>query len=133
MLEDAASPAEAPETTPARARRRLHPAHQVRDRRRRIVTWGLVCCSFVLIVNALFGERGYLAAVRARQEYRTLSDSLTRVQAENQTYLDDIHALESDPAALEDAVRRDLGFVRPGETLVFVHTARPANSPSVSK
>lgn len=133
MLDDVESPVDAPETTPARARRRLRPAHEVRDRRRRLVTWGLVFCSFVFLVNALFGERGYLAAVQARQEYRTLSDEVNRLEEENQRYLEAIRGLQTDPAALEDAVRREVGLVRPGETLVFVHTTRPANSPSVSK
>jgi hypothetical protein len=52
----------------------------VRERNRRLVTWALLLGSFILIVNALFGERGYLAVIRARQEYRTLADELKRLR-----------------------------------------------------
>jgi cell division protein FtsB len=33
--------------------------------------------------------------------------------------------LREDPAALEEAARRDLGLLRPGETLVVVRKADP--------
>jgi cell division protein FtsB len=118
--------------SPARSRRKLGNAHEARERRRRLVTWGLVLGSFILMVNALFGEYGYLAGVRARQEYLTLLDSLTKVQDENRRILDQIRALDTDPAALEDVARRKLGLVRPGETLVIIHdTPRPATPSSV--
>jgi len=133
MLFDVVTPEEPPVPTASRSRRRIRPAHEVRDRRQRLVTWALVITSFVLIINALFGERGYLAAMRARQEYRTLSDSVARLKAENQRYLDEIRGLKSDPAVLEGAVRREVGLVRPGEKLVIVRSATQTAPPPTSK
>jgi cell division protein FtsB len=132
MSQDDASTPE-PAATAARARRKLRPAHEVHKRRQRLTTWALLLASFILIVNALFGEHGYLAALRSRQEYRTLSEAVARLQSENQRYVDQIRGIKSDPAALEDAVRRELGFIRPGETLVIVRDARPASVPAPPK
>ena len=121
-------------TAPTAVRsRRSRPAHEVRDRRRRLVTWMLVLGSFVLIVNALFGDHGYLAAARARQEYRTLSEEVGRIRTENAQYLDEIRGIKSDPAVLEDAARRELGLVRRGETLVIIHNGRSATAPAPPK
>ena len=120
-------------STPARARRTTRPAHEVRERRRRLITWALLLGSFVLIVNALFGEHGYLSAVRAREEYLTLSELVERLHNENQRYVDHIRGIKSDPAALEDAARRDLGLIKPGETLVIIRDARPSSTPAPPK
>ena len=133
MYSDDVSTPEPPATASVRSRRKLRAVQEVRDRRRRLVTWALILGSFILIVNALFGEHGYLAAVHARQEYRTLADSVTRVQDENQRFIDDIHGIKSDPAILEDAARRELGLIKPGETLVIVRDARPSSVPAPPK
>lgn len=115
------------------ARRKARPAHEVRERNRRLVTWALLLGSFILIVNALFGDRGYLAVVRARQEYRTLADELKRIQDENQRDVDQIRDIKNDPDALEDAVRRELGLIKPGETIIVIRDARPASTPAPPK
>ncbi len=115
------------------ARRKPRPAHEVRERNRRLVTWALLLGSFILIVNALFGDRGYLAVVRARQEYRTLADELKRIQDENQRDVDQIRDIKNDPDALEDAARRELGLIKPGETIIIIHDARPASTPAPPK
>ncbi len=133
MLQDDPTSQEPTATTPARSRRRLRPANEVRDRNRRLVTWALILGSFVLIVNALFGENGYLAAVRMRQEYRTLSESLAQLKGDNSHLLEQNNGLKSDPATLEGAARRQLGLIRPGETLVVIRNARPASPPPASK
>ena len=48
---------------------------------------------------------------------------------ENQQRLDEIRGIKTDPAALEDAARRELGLIRPGETIIIIHDARPASTP----
>jgi cell division protein FtsB len=133
MLQDDPSPQEPTGAAPTRSRRRLRPAHEWRDHRRRLVTWALVLGSFILIVNALFGENGYLAAVRMRQEYRTLSESLAQLKADNARTLEMNRGLTSDPRELEGAVRRQLGLIRPGEKLIMLRNARPASTPPASK
>ncbi len=118
---------------PARARRRMRSAHDARERRRKFVTWSLVLVSFILIVDALFGENGYLASIRAQQEYRTVAAAATRAQNENQRTLDLIRGIKSDPAVLEEEIRRELGYVRPGESLVIIRNARSASPAPVKQ
>jgi cell division protein FtsB len=115
----------APVRSPSRSRRRFHTAHDLTQRRRRVLTYVLLAGSFVLMVNALVGENGYLATLRARREYHALADSVGRLQRENQQYLERVRQLKSDPGFLEETARRVLGFIRPGETLVIVRDARP--------
>ena len=116
MFQDDVSTPEPAAAPAARARRKPRPAHEVRERNRRLVTWALLLGSFILIVNALVGEHGYLAVIRARQEYRTAADELKRLAEENQRHLDEIRDIKNDPAALErrrapragsDQARRD--------------------------
>jgi cell division protein FtsB len=127
-----ATPTEgAPERTSRRARSRPRSTHETRIRRRRLVTYALALGAFVLMVNALVGERGYLATLRAKAEYEKLSASVTALKQENRRYMEQIRGLQGDPAALEDVARRELGLVRPGETLVIIRDApaTPATAP----
>lgn len=117
---------EPPDTPPAtaprsRGRKRLRPsAPEVRDRRRRWLRYGLLIVSGVLMVNALFGERGYLATIQARQEQEKLEAGLHALRVENANLAEDARRIKQDPQALEEAARRDLGLIRPGETLITI-------------
>lgn len=118
-------------TRAPRARRRLKSAQDVRDHRRRILTWLLSAGLGVLLVNAIVGENGYLATVGADQEKRRIEAALARVRLQNEALLEESRRLRSDPDALEEAARRGLSLMKPGETLVIVRPA-PAAAP-VSK
>jgi len=121
MPTDAAS---GPRREPApRVRRRLRTVAEIRQRRRRVLGYGLLIVSAVLMANAVIGENGYLASVRAQREYDRAMADLTRIRAENQALQDESRRLQHDADALEDAARRELGMIRPGETLVIVHDA----------
>ena len=85
------------------------------------------------MVNALVGERGYLATLRAKAEYEKLTASVAALKQENQRFMQQIRDLQNDPAALEDVARRELGLVRPGETLVIIRDAPPATSATTPK
>jgi len=91
-----------------------------RRRRRRVVRYLVVAIGCVLIVDALVGDRGLLAMLKARQQYRTLEASLVRSRAENARLRDDARRLREDPEAIEDIARRDLGLIRPGEKLFII-------------
>jgi cell division protein FtsB len=81
------------------------------------------------MVNALVGDTGYLATLRAAREYDALVDSLARIRRENQELTERARQLKEDPAALEETARRELGLTRPGEVLVIV-TEPPRPAPS---
>ena len=109
------------------ARRPIRTAFEIRTRRRRWLSYGLFAFSFVLVVNAVVGENGYLATLRARQEYDSVTTALTRLQNENQRLREESDRLRTDLNALEEAARRELGLLRPGETLVIVKDAKPSD------
>lgn len=86
------------------------------------------------MVNALIGENGYLATLRARHEQVGLIAALTKVRLENQQLREDARRIREEPAAaMEEAARRELGFIKPGETLVIIRDPRPASSAQVPR
>ena len=91
-----------------------------RRRRSRVVQYLVVAVGCVLIIDALVGDRGFLAMLKARQQYRTLEASLARSRAENAQLRDQARRLREDPQAIEDIARRELGLIRPGEKLFIV-------------
>lgn len=107
---------------PASGRNRtLRPAaNERRARRRRLIAWAVFAVSGVLMVNALVGDNGYLATLRARREYDALQASLARIRYENQQLRDQILRMRDDPTALEEVARGQLGLIKPGETVVIV-------------
>jgi cell division protein FtsB len=79
----------------------------------------------VLVIDALVGEKGLLAMMQARQQYRGLEQSLAEVRAENARLREDARRLREDPAAIEDLARRELGLIKPGEKLFIVKDVAP--------
>ncbi len=91
-----------------------------RRRRRRVLRYLVVAVGCVLIIDALVGDRGFLAMLKARQQYRTLEASLARSRAENAQLREQARELREDPQAIEDIARRELGLIRPGEKLFIL-------------
>ena len=81
--------------------------------------------AFVLVVDSLFGDHGFLQTVRARYEYDNLATSIARLREENARLREEARRLRDDPAAVEDFARRELDMIRPGEILVIVRDAPP--------
>lgn len=76
--------------------------------------------SGILIVDALFGDRGLIAMLKARQQYRLLEQALVSSRADNERLREDARRLREDPTAIEDIARRELGLIKPGEKLFIV-------------
>ena len=95
-------------------------------RRRRAVQYLLVFVGCVLAVDALVGEKGLLAMMKAREQYRALEQSLAGARDENARLREDARRLREDPAAIEDIARRELGLILPGEKLFIVKDVTPA-------
>ena len=76
------------------------------------------------MVHALVGENGYVATIRAEREYAEVTAALAAQREENDRLLTRLHRLKTDPAELEAAARRQLGLIRPGETLVIIRDLR---------
>jgi cell division protein FtsB len=93
---------------------------------RRIVHWLLMFVASLIVVDGLFGERGLLAMLRARQEYEQLAATLARQRAENARLREDVRRLNDDPRAIEEVARRELGLIRPGEKVFIIKDVPPA-------
>src|SRR6476646_7668291 len=104
---------------PAPKRRAPKPKRPA-GRSRRIVHWVLLFVASVIVVNALVGDRGLVAMLRARHEYDELSASIARQRAENARLRDLARRLREDPKTIEEIARRDLGLIRPGERVFIV-------------
>jgi cell division protein FtsB len=57
-----------------------------------------------------------------RMEYQKLQAEMGRLQKENDSYSEQIKALQNDPRAIEKEAREQLHYTRPGE-VVYVQPA----------
>jgi cell division protein FtsB len=118
-------PGESETPSASSSRRRLRGAQELRDRRRRYTTVGLSVALTVLLVNALVGENGYLATLRARTAQAELEAVVAQLRVENQRLQHDRERIMTDPTALEETARGSLGLIKPGETLLILRDAVP--------
>jgi cell division protein FtsB len=89
-------------------------------RRRQWVQGAVIFAGCVVLVNALFGDRGLVATTQARAESQRALATLTHLKHENAGLREQARRLQEDPLAIETLAREDLGLIRPGEILVVV-------------
>jgi cell division protein FtsB len=85
---------------------------------------GLVFVGCIVLLNSIFGDRGLAGTIKARHEYRHVSEQLTRLRNENAGLREQARRLQEDPATIEGVARQDLGLIRPGEILIVVTTVK---------
>lgn len=90
------------------------------SRGRRLFRHALVFFTFVIVVDAVAGEKGLLALLQARREYAALERSLDRARSENADLREMARRLREDPNAIEEQARRELGLIKPGEVLFII-------------
>jgi len=78
----------------------------------------------VILVNAVFGEKGLMDTMRARKAYAAAARDLAQLKQTNAALRDKVHRLRSDPATIESVAREELGLVKPGEILVTIKDVR---------
>ena len=83
----------------------------------------LVVC--VLVVDALVGDQGLMATMRARKQYDELASDLARLRYENASLREEARRLREEPAAIEEIARRELGLMSPGEKLFIIRDVEP--------
>lgn len=108
------------------ATRQTTQSSQPAQRRGRRLLAGLfffVVC--VLVVEALVGDQGLVATMRARKQYDELSAEIGRLRFENASLRDEARRLREDPAAIEEIARRELGLMSPGEKLFIIRDVEP--------
>jgi cell division protein FtsB len=94
-------------------------------RGRRILTGVFVFVVCVLVIDALVGDHGLVATMRARKQYDELTADLARLRSENASLREEARRLREDPAAIEEIARRELGLMSPGEKLFIIRDVEP--------
>jgi cell division protein FtsB len=84
----------------------------------------------LIVADALVGDRGLLAMLRARRQHNTLVADIARQRAENVRLAEEARRLREDPAAIEEHARRDLGLARPGETVFIIKDVETPSQPA---
>jgi cell division protein FtsB len=92
------------------------------------VRWLLVLFAAVVAVDAIVGEQGLLATLRARREYHQLAATIERQRADNARLREEARRLREDPSAIEEIARRELGLIRRGEKVIIVKDLPPPAS-----
>ena len=143
MDRDESSPPSTPDRTPLgtaverasrpRVRARMRTKTDVHDRRRRIAVSIALVVGAVFTINALVGDKGFLGGLKAKRQYDALVTSIEDFRKDNARMKEEADRLKHDSSALEEAARRQLGLIRPGETLVIVKDAKPAAAPVSGK
>ena len=99
--------------------RRITPTSP-RPRRRRTLEYIGLAVGTVLMIDALVGDKGVLAMMQAREQYRALELSLSDARSENARMREEARRLREDPTAVEEIARRELGLIKPGERLFII-------------
>jgi cell division protein FtsB len=92
---------------------------------RRVGTAAAILLTVALLLHAMFGANGMVVYQQKRAETQTLQVEVERLQKENSHYVNQIHSLKSDPAAIEKEAREQLHYTRRGE-IVYVSPGPPA-------
>jgi cell division protein FtsB len=99
---------------------RTHSVQHRPGRARRIVRLLLLLFAGIVVVDALVGDRGFIAMRDARRQHDELGATIARQRAENTRLREEARRLKEDPSAIEEIARRDLGLIRPGERVFIV-------------
>jgi cell division protein FtsB len=94
--------------------------------RRSITTVVLLVAALVLVLDGIAGERGWLANRRAQAQYDQAVRALEAAKARNAARRDEVRRLREDPAAIEEAARRQLGLMKPGEKVFILRDHQAA-------
>ena len=82
----------------------------------------------LLVVQDIFGTHGVLAMRRSQREAAEIRKEIQKLNDENRQLQDRVKDLKSDPEAIEEIARQEMGLARPGE-LIF---KLPAKTPDAA-
>jgi cell division protein FtsB len=87
---------------------------------------------FLLAIHDVFGSHGLLAMRRTQKQIQALHGEIDRLNKANTDLSNQVHALRTDPKAVERIAREEMGLARPGE-MIFKIPDNPQNSGDSSK
>ncbi len=91
------------------------------------LTLAAAALGLALVLGLLSGvvSRGFGELEAARRERRRLEAERSRLEQRVRVLRQTLRRLDHDPGATEALARRDLGWVRPGETVILLVTPTP--------
>jgi cell division protein FtsB len=85
---------------------------------RRKKAWIAVAAAATLALVSVADARGFRRYLRLRQDAAQLESRNRQLREQNARYRAEIEGLRGDRAALEQAVREELGYIGPGEIVL---------------
>lgn len=92
--------------------------------RRRTARFLVMLVTVVLLGNAVVGERGLIALVRANDELAAVFQLIENLRAENDSLREEVRMLREEPRKIEELARSELGLMEPGEKVFIVPDGR---------
>ena len=112
-------------------RKRVQPVPASNASRRRLLNAVLGFAAVVLLVDALVGEKGFMDRMRANREFQQHAAKLSTLRHQNADLRSQIIRLDTDPSAIEEIARREMGLIKRGELLFIIRDAvRDAKAPA---
>jgi cell division protein FtsB len=96
---------------------------------RRLLRYVLGFVTVVLVIDAIVGEKGLLALLKARRDFHVIEAALHRSREQNVQLREQARRLREDPSAVEEIARRELGLIKPGEKLFIIKDAPRSRTP----
>ena len=91
----------------------------------RIARYVLFFVTAVLVIDAVVGEKGLLALVKARRDFEGVAAALAASRSDNMHLREEARRLREEPSAIEEIARRELGLIKPGEKLFIIREVQP--------
>jgi cell division protein FtsB len=88
--------------------------------RKKIFILGLVCLFLVMVVTSVFGKKGVMDILHARQKLTKLDAEMRGLEQDKARLESEIRALETNPRAVEKEARDKLWLIKPGEKVLVV-------------
>ena len=79
----------------------------------------ILLVTVLLVGNALIGERGLVALLRAQRESAIVSKVIDALRIENAELREHVRELREEPGVIEELARGELGLIEDGE-LIFI-------------
>ena len=87
---------------------------------REIICIGVILFCLGLIGMSIFGTHGWLQLREKETRFEQLQAEIHRLEQENRALRERLDKLQSDPALLEEEIRKKLLYSKPGETIYQV-------------
>ena len=78
--------------------------------------------AMALSLASVADAKGFRRYLRLREDVESLQERNSALASQNEGLRREIQALREDPAALERAVREELGYVKPGEIIFHLES-----------